>query len=125
VKRDLEDNDGCMDSYSLAGRRRKDVYLYTDALNHPIQGTGADGLKLALVMLHEWCGEHPTAIPIITAHDEIVYECDEDEAEAVRLWVHGVMVEAMDIVVNAEEPKVKIEVESKVRPVWAKPSTKP
>ena len=47
-----------------------------------MQGTGADGLKLAL--LYERRDECPGAVPILAVHDEIVVECDEGEAEKVE-----------------------------------------
>jgi len=109
-----------MDRFTVTGRCRKNVTLVTDALNHPVQGTGADGLKLALCLLHECRDEFPAAIPIIAAHDEIVYECDESEAHAVGEWVRATMVEAMDGVVNQTGPKVPIEVEMVVKKEWSK-----
>jgi DNA polymerase-1 len=42
---------------TLTGRRRMDVERLTDCLNAPVQGTGADGLKLALVLLWERRGQ--------------------------------------------------------------------
>ena len=48
---------------------------------------GADGLKYALVLLHEQRDEFPTATLIIACHDEIVYECDEGEGPAVQEWL--------------------------------------
>jgi DNA polymerase I len=115
-----QEHTGKMDRFTMAGRRRKDVTLLTDALNHPVQGTGADGLKLALCLLNERRADFPTAVPIIAAHDEIVYECDEEEAHEVGEWVAARMVEAMDAVVNASGPRVPIEVETKVKDCWDK-----
>jgi hypothetical protein len=45
------------------------------------QGTGADGLKLALALLWERREEAPGAFPVLAVHDEIVIECDEAKAE--------------------------------------------
>jgi DNA polymerase I len=106
---------------TLIGRVRRDITNLNEVLNHPVQGTGADGLKRALVMLHEDRERYPTATPIIAAHDEIVYECDEDEAPEVLVWVEETMTEAMDQVVNAEGPAVPIEVEGAVSRSWVKP----
>src|SRR5215217_1484744 len=46
---------------TLTGRRRTKVTNFTEWVNAPVQGTGADGLKLALALLWErrrvpWCG---------------------------------------------------------------------
>jgi DNA polymerase I len=48
-----------IDTRTLWGRRRLGVDRYTEALNTPVQGTGADGLKLALVRLFEHRDEVP------------------------------------------------------------------
>jgi DNA polymerase-1 len=45
-------------------------------LSSPVQGTGAEGLKLALAILYERRDECPGAVPILAVHDEIVVECD-------------------------------------------------
>jgi len=103
---------------TLTGRVRKEIQNFNEVLNHPVQGTGADGLKLALAMLHEDRERYPTAVPIITAHDEIVYECDEGEAEDVKRWVEATMIEAMDGVVNRKPPHVPVEVEARVSRDW-------
>ena len=46
-----------------------------------MQGTGADGLKIALTLLYERRDECPSAVPILAVHDEIVVECDEEDGE--------------------------------------------
>ena len=105
---------------TLTGRVRRDIRNLNEVLNHPVQGTGADGLKLGLVMLHEDRDRFPTAVPIIAAHDEIVYECDEGDAKAVEDWMKEVMIEAMDRMVNATEPRVPIVVEAAINRGWTK-----
>jgi DNA polymerase I len=115
------ENDRALTMRTLIGRVPRDITNLNEVLNHPVQGTGADGLKLALVMLHEDRDRYPTAVPIIAAHDEIVYECDEGEAEGVKGWVEDTMKAAMDEVVNAEGPEVPIEVEGVVSREWVKP----
>src|SRR5262249_14556045 len=42
-----------IETRTLAGRRRLGVGRFTEKLNTPVQGTGADGLKLALALLWE------------------------------------------------------------------------
>ena len=55
-----------------------------DTVNMPIQGTAADILKRAMIDLH---GELKTrgggARMILTVHDELLFECPRDEADAV------------------------------------------
>lgn len=46
------------------------------ALNHPIQGTAADILKLAMVRLLPLLGTTPAITPLLTVHDELVFEID-------------------------------------------------
>jgi DNA polymerase-1 len=65
---------------SLTGRRRMDVDKLTDRLNAPVQGSGADGLQLALALLWERRCECPSAVPVLVCHDEVVVECDAEQA---------------------------------------------
>jgi DNA polymerase I len=103
---------------TLTGRRRKDVERLTDRLNAPIQGTGADGLKLALSLLWERRDECPGAVPIIVCHDEVVVECNADKAEEAKEWLDQAMNDGMDAVVNVTEPHIHIEVEASVFKTW-------
>jgi DNA polymerase-1 len=57
---------------TLTGRRRMSVERLTDRLNAPVQGTAADGLKLALAFLWKRRDECPGAVPILVCHDEVV-----------------------------------------------------
>jgi DNA polymerase I len=52
-----------------------DVEKLTDRLNTPVQGTGVDGLKVALALLWERRNQCPGAVPILVCHDEVVVEC--------------------------------------------------
>src|SRR5829696_3523323 len=66
---------GNTETQTLSGRRRADVKRLTDRLNSPVQGTGADGLKLALALLWVRRDACPRTMPVLVAHDEIVVEC--------------------------------------------------
>ena len=57
-------------------------------------------------------------MPILAVHDEIVVECDADKAEDTKAWLERAMVDGMDAVVNADEPRVPIEVEASVSETW-------
>lgn len=71
---------------TVIGRRRKlfgeDNRLTTQA-NNIVQGTSADIMKAALVEIHRQLPE--TAFLVATVHDEVLVECDAEDAEAV-LW---------------------------------------
>jgi DNA polymerase I-like protein with 3'-5' exonuclease and polymerase domains len=100
---------------TLAGRRRQNVKRYTEKLNTPIQGTGADGLKLALALLWERRAQCPGAFPVLVVHDEIVLECDADQAEAVARWLRQAMLDGMAPLIFP----VPVEVETKIGKTWA------
>jgi DNA polymerase-1 len=100
-----------LETRTLAGRRRLEVGRFTDKLNTPVQGTGADGLKLALSLLWERRDQCPGAFPVLAVHDEIVVEADEDQADAVAAWLKAAMMDAMaplidpvPVVVEVEKP---------------------
>ncbi len=71
----------------------------------PVQRTVADGPKLALALLHERREECPGAVPILAVHDEIVVECEETEAGGVEAWLEKAMVDGMEEVNNAPDPR--------------------
>jgi DNA polymerase I-like protein with 3'-5' exonuclease and polymerase domains len=113
---------GGVDQRTLLGRLRADITNRNEAINAPVQGTAADVLKLALAKVYEGLkslGE--TAFVVAAVHDEILVECDEDDADEVAAIVEKAMVEAMDVVVNNEPPKVRIKVDVSIGSKrWAK-----
>jgi DNA polymerase I-like protein with 3'-5' exonuclease and polymerase domains len=104
-----------METCTLAGRRRQDVRRYTEKLNTPVQGTGADGLKLAMALLWERRTVCPGAVPVLAVHDEIVVECAADVAGAVQDWLRQAMMEAMAPLTDP----VPVEVEVSTGRTWA------
>jgi DNA polymerase I-like protein with 3'-5' exonuclease and polymerase domains len=57
---------------------------------------------------------------VATVHDEIVVECDENDAEKVKAWLKKAMVDGMDEVLDgAGSPHVPVEVETRVARTWA------
>jgi DNA polymerase-1 len=113
---------GSVETRTLTGRRRTSVTEFTERLNSPVQGTGADGLKLALALLHERRNVCPDAVPILAVHDEIVVECEEADAQKVEAWLERAMIDGMDEVLNgpvAEGPRVPVEVEARNAETWA------
>ena len=104
---------------TLAGRRRTNVERLTDRLNSPVQGTGVDGLKLALALLWERRDECPGAVPVLVCHDEVVVECAAEQAEDARTWLESAMVEGMDAVLNETgEAHMLVQIESRVAKSW-------
>jgi DNA polymerase-1 len=73
---------------------------FTEKLNIPVHGTGADGLKLALALLWERRHECPGAFPVLAVHDEIVVEADAHQAEAAVGWLKRAMLDGMQPVLD-------------------------
>jgi DNA polymerase I len=110
---------GDTETRTLTGRRRTNIERLTDRLNAPVQGTGADGLKLALTLLWERRGECPGAVPVLVCHDEIVVECDAEQAAVAKIWLEKAMIEGMDTVMNGtDERSLLVEVESRIDSSW-------
>lgn len=77
---------------TLANRRR--VWLgepsFTEVINTPVQGTGADILKIALGMLPKELRGTSAKI-LATVHDEILIEADDEEAEKIKEILQNIM----------------------------------
>jgi len=112
---------GSTETRTLTGRSRTGITKLTERLNSPVQGTGADGLKLALALLYERRHECSGVVPILVVHDEIVVECLQDQAEEAEAWLKQAMVDGMDQVLNdrgVEGPSVPVEVEVESGRSW-------
>jgi DNA polymerase-1 len=107
--------DGLAETRTLGGRRRLRVAKFTEKLNTPVQGTGADGLKDALALLWETRDRCPGAVPVLCVHHEIVVECDAAQAEHARAWLEECMVRGM----GAFLTEVPVVVESKIIRDWS------
>ena len=118
----MEEAYGGRDAETLTGRCRTDVERLADRLNTPVQGTGADSLKLALALLWERSDECPSSVPVLVCHDEIVVECEERDLKKVGVWLKKAMEDGMDEVVNDPNvggPQVRVEVEVESSRTWA------
>jgi DNA polymerase-1 len=63
-----------------------------EAVNMPIQGTAADILKKAMIDLHAALPQSGLdARMILTVHDELVFECAREHAEAMAVFVRNHM----------------------------------
>jgi DNA polymerase-1 len=114
---------GETETRTLTGRRRMDVGRLTDRLNAPVQGTGADSLKLALALLWERRGECPGAVPVLVCHDEVVVECDAEKAADAKAWLKKAMIEGMEAVLHGmDEVNVPVEIEAQVARSWGEGS---
>jgi DNA polymerase I len=101
---------------TLLGRRRllDDKTPYTHRLNSPVQGSEADGAKLAMALLWERREQCPGAFPVLFVHDEIVVEADADKAEDAAEWLKSAMIDGMKDVIAP----VPCEVEADIIPTW-------
>jgi DNA polymerase-1 len=101
---------------TLAGRRRLlDAQTpYTHRLNSPVQGTEADGAKLAMALLWERRGQCPGAFPVLFCHDEIVVEADAGQADTAAAWLKQAMLNGMAPLLNP----VPVEVEVRTARTW-------
>jgi DNA polymerase-1 len=110
---------GVTEVRTRTGRRRlvpekaSEWERFTALVNTPVQGGTADGMKHALILIHERLPK--TARIVSTVHDEVVVECREDSADECREIITTAMVEAM----SALFPEVPVEVEANVCTTWA------
>ena len=78
------------------------------AINHPIQGTAADIIKIAMIRLHRALGESGVrSRMLLQVHDELVLEVPPDELTAVGKLVRDTMEGAYEL--NAA---LKVDVEA-------------
>ena len=85
-----------LETRTILGRHRilEGERDYTIRLNSPIQGSAADGLKLALIKL--WETRHMVnAYPVLTVHDEIVIEAPKEQTQKTTEWLKQCMEEGM------------------------------
>jgi DNA polymerase-1 len=90
------------------------VERFNEKLNLPVQGTGADGLKVALGLLWERRADCPDAVPVLAVHDEIVVECAADQAGRTGDWLQRCMADALAPLVDP----VPVGVEVKIARTW-------
>ena len=82
------------------------------ALNTPVQGVVADGMKMSLVELHNRLPEG--ARIVLTIHDDVLVECPEEISEDIRRLVEEVLRTQMSCLL----PEVPIVVESEILESW-------
>jgi DNA polymerase-1 len=79
---------------SPSGRVCCRVRQFSDKLAYAILLVEADCLKTALALLGERRDQVPGASLVLACHDELVVECDREQAERVETWLVGIMLEA-------------------------------
>ena len=99
---------------TVLGRRRSIKPVdgrtpYTQLLNSPVQGSAADGMKLALARLWE-TRSIPGAFPVLVVHDEVVVETPEDRVDETKEWLVNAMVEGMNECLKAVPVVVDVQV---------------
>lgn len=67
------------------------------ALNAPIQGTAADIMKRAMIVVDEALTERPVARMLLTVHDELVFEVPRASLEEATGLVKGCMESAAEL----------------------------
>jgi DNA polymerase-1 len=80
------------------------AFLERAAINAPIQGAAADIIRRAMARMHEALADAKlSAKMLLQVHDELIFECVDNEVEATKKLVKQVME-------GAPEPAVKLTV---------------
>jgi hypothetical protein len=62
----------------------------------------------------------PGAVPVLVCHDEVVVECDVEQAGEVKAWLDRAMIEGMEAALNGtDEVDVPVEVEARIVRSWS------
>ena len=94
--------------------------------NHPIQGTCADMMRLALAEVQHWIETEirPAGIwcqPLLTVHDEGIWEVEEEYGEMFRDGVTEIFSNVLtDKDTGVDYCRVPVKAEGKVMRVWEK-----
>ncbi|MGB1298262.1 MAG: DNA polymerase, partial [Psychrobium sp.] len=69
------------------------------AINAPMQGTAADIIKKAMLLVSDWLKQQPSelATMIMQVHDELVFEVQADNVEQFNKDVAALMAKAADL----------------------------
>ena len=69
------------------------------AINAPMQGTAADIIKQAMLLVAKWLAEQPTGLAkmVMQVHDELVFEVQEDKVDKFCNDVQALMAQAADL----------------------------
>ncbi len=115
VKKELKEHKEVRGT-TLLGRRYV-AHTFPDAVNYPIQGSGADLLKLSVLMFTAGLKTQGIRAHVVNlVHDEIVVECEEKDAQRVEEILRTEMLKAGSIVLK----NVPVEVETAIGDRWTK-----
>jgi DNA polymerase-1 len=82
------------------------------AINHPIQGSNADIIKIAMRRIHDEIRERGfRSRMILQVHDELIFECTDGEVATVADLAHRIMPASIELC-------VPVKVDVKVGPTW-------
>jgi DNA polymerase-1 len=99
---------------TILGRRRylRDInsrnittrgFAERNAINAPIQGSAADIIKIAMILIHKWLGREKLKTKMIMqVHDELVFDLHHEEEEIVKPKVIELMKSAVILDVPME-----------------------
>jgi DNA polymerase-1 len=79
-----------------------------EAINHPIQGTAADIIKIAMLNLHEKLRPFQARM-LLQVHDELLLEVPENELEEVK-----------QLMIDTMSSAYKLDVPLKVEASWGR-----
>lgn len=97
---------------AMSGANRQAVQrAEREAVNHPIQGTAADIIKVAMIRLHAELKAHYRARMVLQVHDELLLEVPLEELDEVRDLV-------VDRMSNAFKLDVPLKVEAETGANW-------
>ncbi len=94
-----------------AGNRFLKSFGERAAINHPIQGTSADMIKKAMVMIDQELGDSKKCQMILQVHDELLFECEVKEVKSTAKIVKEKMEKALEL-------SVPVKVDLKTGPNW-------
>jgi DNA polymerase-1 len=83
--------------------RQRREYAERAAINAPMQGTAADIIKRAMLMVDDWLEREGDGIKMIMqVHDELVFEVPENRIEIATLQITHAMMTAAELAVPLE-----------------------
>jgi DNA polymerase-1 len=80
-----------------AQNRQAQQRAYREAINHPIQSTAADIIKVAMIQLYAALAGKYRARLLLQVHDELLLEVPEEEMAAVQPLVVEIMCDAFEL----------------------------
>jgi DNA polymerase-1 len=90
--------------FRVAGSNRQlQMRAEREAINHPIQGTAADIIKIAMLRLHETLKQYQAQM-LLQVHDELLLEIPEAEVDTIKPIVTEIMCNAfiLDVPLKVE-----------------------